>query len=79
MLSDMLWGGSFHRHIMMIGGRTATPARKAQLDSELVRTAMPATQTAKTQRIVTTTLMDRSCMSEEYTCWLAGRCLGMHT
>jgi hypothetical protein len=34
MLSDMLWRGLFHCHIMTSGGKTATPARTVQPDSD---------------------------------------------
>ena len=65
MLSDILWRGAFHRHIMMIGGRTATPARTAQLDSVRFDTK-PAINTAKTQTVARTALIDMSCMPQGY-------------
>ena len=66
MLPDRLWRGAFHRHIMTIGGRTATPARTAQLDSEFRFPARPAINTAEIQTVARTASSDTSCMSEEY-------------
>ena len=48
------------------GGRTATPARTAQLDSEFRFPARPAINTAEIQTVARTALSDTSCMSEEY-------------
>ena len=66
MLSDIVWRGAFHRHIMKIGGKTATPARTAQLESEFRFPARPAINTAETQTVARTALSDMSCMPEEY-------------
>jgi hypothetical protein len=62
MISDMVWGGSFHLHIMTIGGRMATPARTSQLGSGLRFPAIAARHTAKTQTVPTTALIDKSCI-----------------
>ena len=66
MLSEMLWGGSFHSHIMTIVGRRATLARTVKLDGELRCPAMPTIQTANTQTAATTALIDASCMVQAY-------------
>jgi hypothetical protein len=66
MLLDMLCGGSFHRHIMTIGGRTAAPARTVQLDREFRFPARPAIPTAATQPVAKTALIDKRCILQEY-------------
>jgi hypothetical protein len=66
MVSDMVWRGSFHRHIMTSGGRTARPARTAQPSSERRLPARPAVQTAETQSAVTVALMESSCILKVY-------------
>ena len=62
MLSDMVWRGAFHRHIMTIGGTRATPARTAQLDSVFTFPETPAINTAEIQTVAITALSDTSCM-----------------
>ena len=66
MLSDMLWRGPFHRHIMASGGRMATPDRTVQPDIDLKLPAMPAVYTAETQTVATVALMDSSCILQVY-------------
>jgi len=63
MLSDIVWPGAFHRHIMTIGGRTATVARTAQLDSEFRLPVRPVINTAETQTVASTDLSDTRCIS----------------
>jgi hypothetical protein len=58
MLWDMVWRGSFHRHIITSGGRRATPARTVRLSMELTFPAKPGRDTAKTQSM--TALIDTS-------------------
>lgn len=62
MLCDVVWRGSFHRHIMTSGGRTAMPARTVQLENEFTFPAMPAIDTAKTQSSAMVVLIDTSCI-----------------
>lgn len=62
MLSDMVWRGSFHRHIMTSGGTTATPVTTVQLENESKFRAMPMTNTANTQSIAMMVLIETSCM-----------------
>jgi len=62
MLSDIVWAGAFHHHIMTIVGQTATPARTAQLVSEFRFPATPAINTAETQTVARTALSHTSCM-----------------
>ena len=66
MLSDIVWAGACQRHIVTIGGRTATTARMAQLDSEFRCRAKPAINTAKIQTAARLALSDTSCMVQEY-------------
>ena len=66
MLSDMVWPGLFHRHIMTSGGRTPTPARTVQPDNAFTLPAMPAVHTAETQAAATMALMESSCMLRVY-------------
>lgn len=66
MASDMVGRGSFHRHRMTSGGRTARPARTAQSDGDRKLPAIPTAQTADTQTAVTVALMESSCMVEVY-------------
>lgn len=66
MISERLWEGWFHHHIMTTGGRRATQARTGQLDSKFRFPAMPAIQTADTHRTAVTTLIDRSCIQTHY-------------
>ena len=66
MLSEMLWGGSFHSHIMTIVGRRATLARTVKLDGELRCPAMPTIHTANIQTAATMALSDTSCMIQAY-------------
>ncbi len=66
MLSDRLWGGSFHHHIMIIGGTTATPMSTAQLESEFRFIANPATHTTNTQAMASAALIEISCMLPAY-------------
>jgi hypothetical protein len=63
MLSDMVWRGSFHRHIMTSGGRTA---RAAQLVSAFRFPAMPAKHTAETQTAARMPLIDTSSILKVY-------------
>jgi len=65
ILSDMLWRGLFHPHIVASGGRMA-PDRTVQPDIDLKLPAMPAVYTADTQRVATVALMDSSCMLQVY-------------
>ena len=53
MLSEIVWRGAFHRHIITIGGMTATPARTVQLVTEFRFPAMPAINAADTQKVGT--------------------------
>ena len=62
MLSDMVWRGSFHRHIMTSGGTTATHVRTAQLENESSFPTMPMMNVADTQSMAMTDLIDKSCM-----------------
>jgi hypothetical protein len=55
MLSDMVWGGSFHHHSITIGGTTAPTVRKAQACTEFELKATPARHTALTQITAKTT------------------------
>ena len=66
MLSERLWGGSFHSHIMTIVGRRATLARTVKLDGELRCPAMPTIHTANSQTAATLALIDTSCMLQAY-------------
>ena len=66
MVSDVVWRGSFHRHIMTSGGSTARPARTAQPDSDRKLPVMPAVQTAETQTAVTVALLESSCILKVY-------------
>jgi hypothetical protein len=66
ILSDMLWRGLFHRHIMASGGRIATPDRTVQPDMDLKLPAMPAVRTAETQTLATVALIDSSCILQVY-------------
>ena len=61
MLSEILWEGLFHRHIMTRGGRMARPARTVQPDSEFTLPTTPAMHTVETQNVSTVTLIDSSC------------------
>ena len=49
MLSDMLWGGSFHKRSMTIAGSTARQPRTIQPDTEVTGATQPAAPTARTQ------------------------------
>ena len=79
MLSDTVWRGLFHRHIMTIGGRTATPARTAQPDGEFRFPTMPATHTPKTQTVAETALIDTNGMLEEVRAVAERRCSRVHS
>lgn len=63
MLSDIVWCGSRHRHIMTSGGKTARAAKAAQPESDATWEAIPAAHTANTQTMATVVLMDSSGMS----------------
>jgi len=60
MLSDMVWRGSFHRHIMTSGGTRATPVRTVQLGKECIFPAMPKMSTIEIQSIAMMALVDTS-------------------
>ena len=62
MLSDMVWRGSFHRHIITSGGTTATPVRTAQPKNESTFSAMPMMNAANTQSMARMSLIETSCM-----------------
>ncbi len=62
MVSDNVRRGSFHRHIMTSGGRTATPARTLQLAKEFVFPPTPTMATVDTQSRAITAAIDTSCM-----------------
>jgi hypothetical protein len=62
MLSDMVWGGSIHRHIMTRGGKRAPAARTAQLDTEFKPRTKPARHTAATQRMASMAFIVISCI-----------------
>src|SRR5690348_109253 len=79
MLSDMVWGGAFHRHIITSGGRMATLARAVQLAAESTFPMMPAINAADTQRAARPALSDTSCMPEAYAAVAEQRCSGVHT
>jgi hypothetical protein len=66
MISDIVWAGVFHRHIMTSGGRRATPARRAQLHMEFRFPARPAINTAEIQTVASTALSNTSGMAQEY-------------
>jgi hypothetical protein len=66
MVSDMVRRGTFHRHIMTSGGRSARPARAGQSDIDRELPAIPAVQTAETQTAVIVVLMEPSCILEVY-------------
>jgi hypothetical protein len=66
MVSDMVRRGTFHRHIMTSGGRSARPARAGQSDIDRELPAIPAVQTAETQTAVTVVLMESSRILEVY-------------
>ena len=66
MLSDMVWRGLFHHHIMTSGGRAATPARTTHADNDLKLPAMAAAHTAEIQTVVTAALMERNCIETVY-------------
>lgn len=74
MLSDMVWRGLFHHHIMTSGGRTATPARTAQADNDLKLPAMAAAHTAEIQTVVTVALMERNCIDTSVRARAERRC-----
>jgi hypothetical protein len=62
MAWDIEGTGSFHRHAMTSGGRTATTPRTVQLGNEFIFAAMPTMDTVETQSIATMALIDMSCM-----------------
>jgi hypothetical protein len=62
MAWDMVGRGSFHRHIMMSGGITATTPRAVQLANEFICPAMPTMDTVETQSIAMMALIDTSCI-----------------
>jgi hypothetical protein len=66
MISDMVAGGSFQRHIMTSGGRIARAVMTVQPDSDPTWSALPAAYTAKTQSAVTVALMELSRILEVY-------------
>src|SRR4051812_25264335 len=66
MLSDMVCGGAFHRHIITIGGVMAMLARAGQPAAESTLPMMPAINAADTQRVARPALTDTSCMPEAY-------------
>jgi hypothetical protein len=61
MGSDMVWRGSFHRHIMTSGGMTTTAARTVQLANEFRFPAMPTMETVENQSVAMMALIDTSC------------------
>jgi len=65
MLSDIVWRGAFHRHIMTMGGRTATAAMTTHLVSESRVTVKPAIITAEIQTVASTALSDMSGIPEQ--------------
>ena len=62
MLSDMVWRGSFHRHIMTSGGTTATTVTTAQLENESKCRAIPMMNVADTQSRAMMDVIDKRCM-----------------
>lgn len=62
MLSDMVWRGSSHRHIMTSGGTIAIAARTAQLENDPQFPAMPMMSVADIQSMAMTRLIENSCM-----------------
>jgi len=65
MLSDIVWRGAFHRHIMTMGGRTATAVMTTHLVSESRVTVKPAITTAEIQTVPSTALSDMSGIPEQ--------------
>jgi hypothetical protein len=66
MLSDSVGSGTFHRHDMRIGGKSAKPARTVQLETECRLPAKPTVNAAETQMVDRPALSDMSCIPEAY-------------
>jgi hypothetical protein len=79
MLSDMLWRGLFHRHIMTSGGMTARPARTVHADSDFTLPPMPAAHSAETQTVAAVALMELSCIVTNVRAVTERRCSRVHT
>ena len=66
MLSDTLWGGSFHNRSMTMGGSRARQARTVQPNGDVTRTAAPAAHIARTQMAAQAIFLCLSCMMRVY-------------